>query len=78
MIENNANKKRKVLLRLLALFFVVGLTIVIYLYSDQIEKFKSLGYPGIFLITLLSNSTVFLPAPGTAFVFAMGNILNPF
>lgn len=77
-MENNSSKTRLVVLRLLALFFVIGLTFLIYRYSDQIEKFKSFGYPGIFLVTLLSNSTVLLPAPGIAFVFAMGNLLNPF
>jgi membrane protein YqaA with SNARE-associated domain len=78
MVENNASKKRLIFLRFLALFFVIGLTVLIYSYSDKIEAFKSYGYPGIFLVTLLSNATLLLPAPGVAFVFAMGNLLNPF
>ena len=70
--------QRMVILRILILFFVIGLTVFIYLARDEIIKFKNYGYPGIFLITLLANSTVLLPAPGIAFVFTMGNILNPF
>jgi membrane protein DedA with SNARE-associated domain len=66
-----------VILRVMAFLFVIGLTIAIYLVRGEIEKFKSIGYPGIFLITLLANSTVLLPAPGIAFVFTMGNLLNP-
>jgi uncharacterized membrane protein YdjX (TVP38/TMEM64 family) len=42
-----------------------------------VEEFAAYGYPGVFLIALLANATVFLPAPGVAVVFAMGNIFNP-
>ena len=70
--------KRMMVLRLLVFLFVIGLTIIIFTFSKEIERFKIYGYPGIFLITLLANSTVLLPAPGVAFVFAMGNLLNPF
>jgi len=73
-----AKNKRMVFWRVMALIFVIGLTVLIFVYSREIEKFKIYGYPGIFLITLLANSTVLLPAPGVAFVFAMGNLLNPF
>jgi len=78
MNRSNAKNRRMFALRFLALLFVIGLTILIYINSNQIEKFKAYGYPGIFLITLMANSTIFLPAPGIAIVFAMGSILNPF
>lgn len=78
MIKSNAKNRRIIALRFLALLFVVGLTILIFLNRDQITRFKTYGYPGIFLITLVANSTVFVPAPGIAVVFAMGSILNPF
>lgn len=75
---SNAKNRRIIALRILALLFVIILTIFIYLNRDQISRFKTYGYPGIFLITLLANSTVFVPAPGIAIVFAMGSVLNPF
>jgi len=68
---------RLVLLRILALVFVIALTVLLFIYRDEIQKFKAYGYPGIFLVTLLANATILIPAPGVAFVFAMGNILNP-
>lgn len=77
MVRSNAKNRRLLILRFLALLFVIGLTVFIYLNSTQIKKFEAYGYPGIFLITLMANSTVFLPAPGIAFVFAMGSVLNP-
>ncbi len=49
----------------------------IYSIRDSVEEFAVYGYPGIFLIALLANATVFLPAPGVAVVFAMGSIFNP-
>ena len=77
MNKSNAKNRGLLALRLLALLFVIGLTVLIYINSDQIKKFEAYGYPGIFIITLLANSTVFLPAPGIAIVFTMGSVLNP-
>jgi membrane protein DedA with SNARE-associated domain len=65
------------ILRLLALLVVIAITVYIYSIRERVEEFAAYGYPGIFLIALLTNATVFLPAPGVAVVFAMGNILNP-
>jgi membrane protein DedA with SNARE-associated domain len=66
------------LLRILALFAVVGITLFIYSIRDRVEQFAGFGYPGIFLIALLANATVLLPAPGVAVIYAMGAIFNPF
>ena len=66
------------LLRILALFAVVGITLFIYSIRDRVEEFQQFGYPGIFLIALLANATVLLPAPGVAVIYAMGAIFNPF
>jgi membrane protein DedA with SNARE-associated domain len=66
------------LLRILALVAVVGITLYIYSIRDRVEEFQRFGYPGIFLIALLANATVLLPAPGVAVIYAMGTIFNPF
>jgi membrane protein DedA with SNARE-associated domain len=65
------------LLRVLALFVVVGITLYIYSIRDRVEEFAAFGYPGIFLIALLANATILLPAPGVAVIYAMGAIFNP-
>ena len=65
------------LLRVLALFVVVGITLYIYSIRDRVEQFAGFGYPGIFLIALLANATILLPAPGVAVIYAMGAIFNP-
>ena len=65
-------------LRILALLAVIGLTVFIYIIRDRVKDFAAFGYPGIFLIALLANATVLLPAPGVAIIYAMGAIFNPF
>jgi membrane protein DedA with SNARE-associated domain len=64
-------------LRILALFAVIAITAYIFSIRDQIEDFAVFGYPGIFLVALMANATVIVPAPGVAVVFAMGAIFNP-
>ncbi len=65
-------------IRILALLLVIGITIFVYSVRDKAEELAVYGYPGIFLIALLTNATVFLPAPGIAVVIAMGAVFNPF
>jgi uncharacterized membrane protein YdjX (TVP38/TMEM64 family) len=66
-----------VVLRILAIAAVIGITVYIYSIRDHVKEYAAYGYPGIFLIALMANATVFLPAPGVAVVFAMGSIFNP-
>jgi membrane protein DedA with SNARE-associated domain len=65
------------ILRVLAVLAVVGITVYIYSIRDRVEEFAAYGYPGIFLVALMANATIFLPAPGVAVVFTMGSIFNP-
>ena len=65
------------ILRVVAVLIVIGITVFIYSIRDHVREFSAYGYPGIFLIMLLANATVILPAPGVAVVFAMGSVFNP-
>ena len=63
---------------MLALIFVIGITVyILFLPKDQAEKFASFGYFGIFIISIIANATVIIPAPGLLFVFSMGAKFNP-
>ncbi len=68
---------RTTALHVLAFVVVVAVSLYIYTIRDQARRLAAYGYPGIFLVSVLANATVLLPAPGVAFVFAMGSILNP-
>ncbi len=72
-----SKERRLALLRILSLLAVVGLSAFIFSIRNQVESFAAYGYPGVFLIALLSNATVLLPAPGVAVIFAMGSIFHP-
>jgi uncharacterized membrane protein YdjX (TVP38/TMEM64 family) len=64
-------------LRILTLLAVIAITYFVYSIRDRVAEFAAYGYPGIFLVALMANATIFLPAPGVAVVFAMGNIFHP-
>ena len=66
------------ILRAIALLAVVAITLYIFSIRDRVEEFKEYGYLGVFLVALLANATVFIPAPGLALILAMGAVFNPF
>jgi membrane protein YqaA with SNARE-associated domain len=68
---------RTALLRVLSLLAVVAISVWIFSIRDKASELAAYGYPGIFIISLLANATVLLPAPGVAVVFAMGGVFDP-
>jgi uncharacterized membrane protein YdjX (TVP38/TMEM64 family) len=68
---------RLVILRILALIFVITLTILLIIYRDEVQKLQGYGYPGIFLFSILANATIIIPMPGVLFTSAMGAVFNP-
>ena len=63
--------------RVLVIFVVLGISVAIFALREQLVQLAALGYAGVFLISLLGNATIILPAPSLALVFAMGGVLNP-
>jgi membrane protein YqaA with SNARE-associated domain len=63
--------------RVAATLIAIGITVGIILARDYIKRFAVYGYPGVFLVSLLGNATIILPAPSYAIVFAVGGALNP-
>jgi membrane protein YqaA with SNARE-associated domain len=70
-------KQRLTLARLLALAAVIAISVYVFSIRDQAAELARYGYPGIFVLSILANATVLLPAPGVLFVFAMGAVFNP-
>ena len=64
--------------RILALILVIALTLYLVSIRDRVKDLGAYGYPGIFLLSLLSNATLILPVPGVLFTSAMGAVFNPF
>jgi membrane protein YqaA with SNARE-associated domain len=63
--------------RFLVILFILALSIAIFAFRDRFAQLAAIGYPGIFLVSLLGNATIILPAPSLALVFAMGSALPP-
>lgn len=64
-------------IRVIVLLALVILTIVLVTNRDRIQTLQAYGYPGIFLLSILSNATILVPVPGVVFTSAMGAIFNP-
>jgi membrane protein YqaA with SNARE-associated domain len=52
-------------------------SIAVFVIGDRVAAFGRYGYPGIFVLSLLSSATIVLPAPSLAVVSVMGAVLNP-
>jgi len=65
------------LLRVAIIAAVLALSVAIYAFRDRFASLAAVGYPGIFLVSLLGNATIVLPAPSLALVFALGSSLPP-
>ncbi len=76
---NDKHVLKRRLLQIIIALFIVGSTITIALNRDKlsIERFRAMGYMGVFLLAWIGSSTVLLPIPHLAFTFTMGAVLNP-
>jgi len=64
-------------MRIFAFLVVIAITIYIYSIRDKAEQLAGYGYPGIFLLSILGNATIILPAPVIAITYVMGAVFNP-
>ncbi len=63
--------------RILTLVAVIAITIYIYSIRDKVQDLERWGLPGIFLLSILGNATIILPAPVIAISYIMGAVFNP-
>ena len=75
--ERQRKRRANVPGRIAAVILSVGISVGIILMRDRLTDLSLYGYPGIFLINLVGNATIILPAPAFAAVFAAGGALNP-
>lgn len=60
-----------------AILAAVIATALAFLLAPYLEQLQELGYAGAFIIALVANASVLLPAPGWAIIIAMGRVLDP-
>ena len=68
----------QLILRILLLVVLMAGTVLLILNRDKIQHLEVYGYPGIFLVSLLSNATILVPLPGVMITSAMAVVFNPF
>lgn len=60
-----------------SLSFAIGISLLIFLYHEQLGDLKHFAYAGAFVAMLIGNATVILPVPGLIIVYLLGSELNP-
>ena len=64
-------------LPIVGIALVVLITIGIFLYRDRISDLGMLGYPGVFVVSMVWNATVLVPIPSFWTYFLLGTIFHP-
>lgn len=60
-----------------ALLVALGLSVLVYVYREQLVRYASYGYVGLFVVSVVGNATVLLPMPSLVASFLAGGVLNP-
>jgi uncharacterized membrane protein YdjX (TVP38/TMEM64 family) len=68
---------RSRVLPILGILLVAGITVAIFLYHDRLSALGAIGYPGVFLVAMVWNSTVLVPIPSFWTYFFLGQIFHP-
>lgn len=71
-------KNHQTIFRIFIFLSVVGITVLLFHYRDEVRRISQYGYLGIFFVSILANATLILPLPGVIFTSAMGAIFSPF
>jgi membrane protein YqaA with SNARE-associated domain len=77
--DNKVKKRfwtRERYLQILALLFVVALSVFLVINRAKVVEFQAYGYIGVFIISIISASSIIVPLPGWILVAAMAYALN--
>ena len=66
---------KKKFIPLLALLLVIAITVGLFLYRDRVAELEDYGYLGAFLVSLVCNATVILPAGNILILSVLGAVL---
>ena len=62
---------------ILAVLFVIAITVALFLFRDRVADLGNYGYLGAFLVSLVGNATIILPMPSFLILIALGATFNP-
>lgn len=77
--NRTVSQSKQILIPLLILLFIIAISVCIYYfyqhYPSRIEELRKYGYLGAFLLSLIFNATVILPAGNILIISALGAVL---
>jgi len=50
---------------------LIGVTVLFYLFRDQVQTLQRFGYPGLFALNIIASGSIVLPIPALPIVFGM-------
>ncbi len=77
-MENEIPRKDNLWAPVIVVLAVIALSVLIFVERDWIRSLGVLGYPGIFLVGLITSAAMFAPMPGLLVLGAASAVLNPF
>ena len=69
--------KKEYLFQIIIFLLIIGFVILILLFPEKIKELGRYGYLGAFLISMFSNATILIPAPGWIAISALALTFNP-
>jgi membrane protein YqaA with SNARE-associated domain len=64
--------------KILALTFSILLSILIFVFRDKFSGLQGYGLLGLFILSVIGNATIILPAPVVFSAFVAGAVFDPF
>jgi membrane protein YqaA with SNARE-associated domain len=63
--------------QILALLFVLALSVFILINREKVAALEVYGYLGVFIISVITCSSIVVPVPGWILIATFGAVLNP-
>ncbi|MGB4595432.1 MAG: VTT domain-containing protein [Anaerolineaceae bacterium] len=70
-------RKPSKLASVLIILGTILITVLVFVFREEMQQLQNFGYLGIFLISIAANATIILPVPGLAITTTMGAVFNP-
>lgn len=70
-------KKARIVFEVAVIVLIVGISVTIFVFREQLQNIGEVGYLGLFVLCFLANATVLLPAPGLMIAASCALIMNP-
>lgn len=80
-MEQKVNKdsvKRALILGSVGVVITLLMAVAVVLFWEYVQKLEGYGYVGAFAISILGGTTIIVPVPMLAVVFALGGVLTPY